>query len=271
MDLKFTKMHGTGNDFIMVDNFNLNIKNWDNNLIKHLCEFHTGIGADGFIALESDKDYDFRMRFFNSDGYESDMCVNGSRCLCSFAYSLGYVNKEMFFIANDGTHQASISNGNVEVQVNYNEDAGDRGFPDDYILPEGVIFKSYLNTGVPHIILQSDDIDSVDVLKIGRDIRYHPYYQPEGVNVNFVKSLVNKNSIIIRTYERGVESETLACGTGATAAAINYAREAKLKDGTCEIQTKGGKLRVRFLNGLKNIYLRGPVKQVFKGIYTLEE
>ena len=271
MNLKFTKMHGTGNDFIMVDNYDLSIKKWDNNLIKQLCEFHKGIGADGFIALENAKEYDFRMRFFNSDGYESDMCVNGSRCLCHFAYSLGYVKEEMCFIANDGAHKAKIINGDVEVQVIYKEDAGDKGFPDEYILPKGVSFKSHINTGVPHIIMQTDDIESVNVSGIGYDIRNHPYYQPEGTNVNFVKKLENENSLIIRTYERGVESETLACGSGATAAVLNYAKESKLSEGTCEIETKGGKLMVKFSNELKDIYLRGPVKQVFKGIYTLEE
>ena len=128
MDLHFTKLHGTGNDFILVDNYDLKIKQWDNELIKHLCEFHTGIGADGFIALEKDSKHDFRMRFFNSDGYESDMCVNGSRCLCYFAYSLGYVKNEMCFIANDGTHNAKIFDSEVEVQVNYHEVAGDKEF-----------------------------------------------------------------------------------------------------------------------------------------------
>ena len=97
MKLNFTKLHGTGNDFILVDNYDLKIKHWNNDLIKELCKFHTGIGADGFIALEKDNQYDFRMRFFNSDGFESDMCVNGSRCLCYFAYSLGYAKKKNVF------------------------------------------------------------------------------------------------------------------------------------------------------------------------------
>ncbi len=270
MDLHFTKFHGTGNDFILVDNFDSQIKKWDNKLIKHLCEFHTGIGADGFIALEKDNQYDFKMRFFNADGYESDMCVNGSRCLCYFAYLLGYVDKDMCFIANDGTHIAKINSEEVEVQVNYKEDAGDKGFPDDYKLPKGIIFKSFINTGVPHIILDVEDIDNIDVFNIGYELRYHPYYQPEGTNVNFVKKSDNGEILRIRTYERGVESETLACGTGATAAALNYGREINKKSGIFKVQTNGGLLIVKYSDNFKEIFLKGPVKEVFKGIYSLE-
>ncbi|MCK5033032.1 MAG: diaminopimelate epimerase [Calditrichia bacterium] len=270
MDLKFTKMHGTGNDFILIDNFDNSYGKWDNKLIKQICEFHTGIGADGFLALEKDRQYDFRMRFFNSDGYESDMCVNGSRCICFFAYSLGYVNKEMYFIANDGLHRAKVINGEVEVQVNYKEDAVDKGFPDEYILPAGVTFKSFINTGVPHVILETENIEVIDVNKIGHELRYHLYYQPEGTNVNFVEKLDDGSFLRIRTYERGVESETLSCGSGATAAALNYAKEAKRNEGSCKIETSGGILKVQFSNNLKEIYLKGPVKQVFNGIYSLE-
>ena len=213
MDLNFTKLHGAGNDFILVDNYDLTIKKWDNNLIKHLCEFHTGIGADGFIALEKDNQYDFRMRFFNADGYESDMCVNGSRCLCYFAYSLGYTNQEMCFIANDGIHIAKINGEEVEVQVNYKEDAGDKGFPDDYILPKGTIFKSFINTGVPHIVLDTEDIDNVDVFNIGNELRYHPYYRPQGTNVNFVKKSDNGSTIFTVTISPLVKERKLLLST----------------------------------------------------------
>jgi len=270
MDLHFTKLHGTGNDFILVDNYDLKIKKWDNELIKHLCEFHIGIGADGFIALEKDNKYDFRMRFFNSDGYESDMCVNGSRCLCYFAYSLGYVKNDMCFIANDGTHNAKIFDSEVEVQVNCHEVAGDKEFPDEYILPKGVKFRNYLNTGVPHVVLEVEDINKVDVYKIGHDLRYHQYYQPEGTNVNFIKKYENDNMLRIRTYERGVESETLSCGTGATAAALTYSKEANIENEEITVETNGGLLKVKYSNNFKEIYLKGPVKEVFKGIYSLE-
>ena len=270
MDLKFTKMHGTGNDFILVDNFDNGFKQWDSKLIKHLCKSHTGIGADGFLALERDSQYDFRMRFFNSDGFESDMCVNGSRCICSFAHSLGYANKEMRFLANDGAHKAKVINDEVEVQVIYNEDAGDKGFPDEYKLPEDVTFKSYINTGVPHVILETDNINTVNVNKIGLELRYHLYYQPLGTNVNFVKKLNEGSSLKIRTYERGVESETLSCGSGATAAALHYAKEANMNEGSFKIETGGGILKIRFSNNFKDIYLKGPVNEVFRGIYSLE-
>jgi diaminopimelate epimerase len=270
MEIKFTKIHGTGNDFILVDNFDGRFKNWDNQFVKNICELHTGIGADGFLVLEKDNQFDFRMRFFNSDGYESDMCVNGSRCICYFAYSLDYVNKEMCFIANDGTHKAKVFNGEVEVQVNYKEDTGDKGFPDEYILPEGVIFKSHVNTGVPHIILDTENINSVDVNKIGHELRNHSYYKPEGTNVNFVKKLAGGTSLRIRTYERGVESETLSCGSGATAAALVYAREANKNKGNCNIETNGGLLTVKYSNNFKKIYLKGPVTMVFKGKFSLE-
>ena len=270
MDLHFTKLHGAGNDFILVDNYELKIKNWNNQFIKQLCTLHTGIGADGFIALEKDSKYDFRMRFFNSDGYESDMCVNGSRCLCYFAYSLGYANKKMSFIANDGIHHARILNKGVEVQVNYKEDAGDKGFPDDYILPNGVVFKNYFDTGVPHLVLEVENIENVDVYKIGHELRYHQFYYPKGTNVNFVYNSSDDQTIIVRTYERGVEAETLSCGTGATAAALNYAQETNLKNGEINVKTNGGLLKVKFSDNFKEIYLKGPVKEVFKGIYSLE-
>jgi diaminopimelate epimerase len=271
MKLHFTKLHGTGNDFILVDNFDLKIKQWNNSLIRKLCEFHTGIGADGFIALEKDPKHDFKMRFFNADGFESDMCVNGSRCLCYFAYKLGYVKEEMTFLANDGIHQATIKNDEVEVQVKINEDAGDKEFPDEYTLPEGMTFKNFVNTGVPHVILDVNDIENVDVTNIGQAIRQHSYFKPQGTNVNFVEKVEKQNYLKIRTFERGVEAETKSCGSGATAAVISYARDDHLEIGTYRVKTNGGLLIIRFSDNFKQIYLKGPVKEVFKGIYSLEE
>ena len=176
----------------------------------------------------------------------------------------------MCFIARDGTHNATIHKDEVEVQVNYQDDAGDKRFPDDYILPDGIIFRSYINTGVPHIVLEAEDIENIDVYKIGSELRYHKYFQPEGTNVNFVKKSDNRKRLRIRTYERGVEEETLSCGTGSTAAALSYGQESDIGNGNIEVQTNGGLLKVKYSNNFKEIYLKGPVKEVFKGIYSLE-
>lgn len=262
-------MHGAGNDFILIDNYDNKIKEWNSEFIKNACRIHTGIGADGFIVLEKDSQYDFKMRFFNADGIEAEMCVNGSRCLCYFAYSLGYVTQEMRFGALDGSHYAKVYDKEVEVEVNNKELTGDKGFPDDYILPQGIKFKSFLDTGVPHLILDVENIDDVDVAKLGRDLRNHPFYQPKGTNVNFVKQSDNKNELRIRTYERGVEAETKACGTGSTAAAIAYL-DKNVDNEKIKVITNGGLLNVKISDNFRKIYLRGPVKEVFKGIYSLE-
>lgn len=271
MQFEFTKMHGTGNDFILVNNFDNKYKNWSPDFVKSICKRHTGIGADGLLVLERSNEADFNMRFFNSDGYESDMCANGSRCICKFAYDLEIVKNEFIFRANDGLHKAFIINKKmVKVQVNFHGSKSATIPKDKLNLPDGIRYKDFLNTGVPHLILECDNIDQLNVDQLGKYLRYHQVFAPEGTNVNFVE-ILDENQLKVRTYERGVEEETLSCGSGVTASAITFAQDQGIESQFYDINTTGGDLKVYLLENYKSIYLEGPVTQVYKGKYTLED
>jgi diaminopimelate epimerase len=271
--MEFHKIHGAGNDFIVVDNWSGMYNQWPANFIRGICAFHTGIGADGFLVIEKSGQADFRMRFFNSDGYEAEMCVNGSRCIGYIAYQLNRINEKYTFEAGDGIHSGEIlDSGNIRVQVLWQQHRDSRTFPVDLVLPDHLYFKRFLNTGVPHLILECTDVDSVPVEDIGEKLRFHPYYYPEGTNVNFVQIISDQKEINlkIRTYERGVDAETLSCGSGATACAIAYCPENPENDLSIEVQTRGGKLFISILKNYDDIYLEGPVAYIYKGIYTKE-
>jgi len=161
-NLEFHKLHGAGNDFIIVNNYDEQYTNWPVSFVKEICAYHTGIGADGFLAIEKSENADFRMRFFNSDGYEAEMCVNGSRCICSLAHKLNLVGIEFTFEAGDGTHKAKIlGDKSVRIQVIWQKDHDYRTFPVDFHLPDGIYFKKFLNTGVPHLILECENIENI--------------------------------------------------------------------------------------------------------------
>jgi diaminopimelate epimerase len=274
MSFDFFKMHGAGNDFIVVDNrFAVNHQ-WSPPYVRTICRAHTGIGADGLLLIEKDPTAGFRMRFYNSDGYEADMCANGSRCICLLAHHLGVVGKKFSFRAGDGIHRAEILDGSrVKVELFIHPRSDPRTFPVDFKLPDSLYFKKFLDTGVPHVVLGVEDLSQIPVETIGKDLRFHPYYQPEGTNVNFVEVLPGgqENRLKLRTYERGVDAETLSCGTGATAAAIAFYAGGDGEKRTVHVATTGGALTVSFTGEGNEIHLLGPVEIVYKGTYFKEE
>ncbi len=258
MNVVFYKFHGTGNDFIMVDNRDSIFPKNDTNLINKLCDRRFGIGSDGLILLENagENEDDFKMVYFNADGNQSSMCGNGGRCIVAFAKYLGIIDKTASFTAIDGKHLAVINGQEVSLKMQ-DVDASD--------LNEAALF---LDTGSPHHIEFTDEVGDIDVKGQGSKIRYSSKYEESGgTNVNYVQQ-DGDNDFLVRTYERGVEDETYSCGTGVTAVALavhalgrTMAREIKLK-------TRGGDLKVSFDEKGEqyfNICLTGPAEYVFKG------
>lgn len=258
MRIFFSKYQGSGNDFVMIDNRDSQFKDWMSAVnIAGLCNRRTGIGADGLILLENDPALDFRMIYYNSDGSESTMCGNGGRCIIAFARHLGLIVNETEFEAIDGIHYGKIENVN-QVHLSMQDVPSIEKSGADYLL----------DTGSPHFVRWSEEsIDKADVMGIGKSIRYNERFREKGINVNLIQE--SKNALWVRTYERGVEDETLSCGTGVTAAALVFAKEKGLTgENTIDIVTKGGKLRVSFTaeeEGFTNIWLIGPAQLVFKG------
>ena len=251
--MEFSKYQGTGNDFILVDNRDGKIK-LSTEQVAHLCHRHFGIGADGLMLLENADGFDFRMVYYNSDGRESTMCGNGGRCMTAFAKSLGLIDKSARFLAIDGEHTAMINeNGLISLHM---QDVKDMNIQESYTI---------LNTGSPHYVTWAIDVKNTDVFKEGRKIRNQPEYQPDGINVNFMQMISKKQ--YVRTYERGVEDETMSCGTGVTAAAI-AATIKFLGDFSTDIDTPGGSLNVSFTKDTPtsaiNVVLTGPAEFVFK-------
>jgi diaminopimelate epimerase len=256
MKINFHKYQGTGNDFVMIDNRSNFFPKSNIKLIEHLCDRRFGIGGDGLILLENDEETDFKMVYYNSDGNQSSMCGNGGRCLVAFAKSLNVVQNQATFVAIDGLHHATIDENNiVNLQM---KDVDQVNVSNDYV---------FLNTGSPHHIMLVDDIENLDVKENGSRIRYSDLYGKAGSNVNFVKQN-SENNFSIRTYERGVEDETLSCGTGATATAIAMNVIAKTNSNSITINVEGGKLEVSFdKNGdnFTNVFLKGSATFVFEG------
>ncbi len=256
MLLKFFKYQATGNDFIMVDNRQGVFPENDPALISRLCHRKFGIGADGIILLEEAKEANFTMVYYNPDGSQS-FCGNGSRAAVHFARSLGMLGDSGSFVAIDGIHQAKISGATVQVNMA-------NVSPGKEIL-NGVFYA----TGSPHYVTFVDHVDRVDVVAEGRSLRHHQAFQPGGSNINFVE-ITGADQISVRTYERGVEDETLSCGTGVTAAAI--AASVRGLGNKINITTPGGNLQVGFTltpNGFTGVWLSGPATLVFSGELTL--
>lgn len=254
MYYRFFKYQGAGNDFIVIDNREEIFDKSNHRLIEFLCHRRFGVGADGLMTLENASGYDFKMTYFNSDGYEASMCGNGGRCIVAFAKKLDLIAERALFLAADGPHHAKIDGDLVDLQMT------------DVKKIDTLTDGFFLNTGVPHLVHFVDDLNLVDVNLEGRQLRYDARFQPEGTNVNFVKQ--NGNQLIVYTYERGVESETLACGTGITAAALSAAFRAGLDSGKFDIQAKGGNLQVRWKTNDKvftDIWLKGPAELVYEG------
>ena len=253
MIIEFYKYQGTGNDFIMIDDRESSFDISDNKLIVALCERRMGIGADGLILLRNHPSLDFEMIYFNSDGNQSSMCGNGGRCIIDFAAMLEVIKTETTFMAIDGEHKGQFLGDTIALQMQDVAEIVGEG--------DGLV----LDTGSPHYIEMVDDLQYIDVNKEGRRIRNSAPFKKKGINVNFVQ---DSAEIEVRTYERGVEGETLSCGTGvvATALAMHYAN--CIVDNLVNVKTKGGELTVsfeEFNGGYKNIWLSGEVSMVFAG------
>lgn len=266
MQTAFSKYEGAGNDFILIDN-RRGIFREESAAIARLCDRHFGVGGDGLMTLTTTDDGRCRMRYYNADGSEGEMCGNGARCFSLFMHHLGIGDRIKEFEATDGLHRAEICSADAE-----------RGIVELGMIPvrqidtlgEGIFS---LNTGVPHYVEFTADIDSVDLVARGRAIRYDTTRFPQGTNVNFA-CITGPGQVSMRTYERGVENETLACGTGATAVAIAANRYAQPLCDHFEITLPGGTLHVRFSHRCdseeyQNIYLKGPARRVFEGKFDI--
>lgn len=266
MSIAFYKYQGTGNDFIMIDDRSGTFPVKDTQLVARLCDRRFGIGADGLILLQSHPELSFYMKYYNADGNESSMCGNGGRCLAAFAHKLGAVKDKARFMAIDGPHEVIISeadqNSNfvkLKMQsVSWVEKRGSQTF--------------VLDTGSPHYVSFIDtNLNELDLVPEAKKIRYNDEFAGEGINVNFA-SITGDTSIAIRTYERGVEDETLSCGTGVTAAALCLSLIKKLPSGhyTINVKVMGGELKVSYdydqdAGAFSNIWLQGPATFVYEG------
>jgi diaminopimelate epimerase len=263
-NIKFTKMSGNGNDFIIIDNTKGTVK-MTGARVRALCKDRFSIGADGLIMAEKGaKGCDFFMNFYNNDGSQAGMCGNGGRCVARFAYIKGIAGSNMTFAARDGLHEAKVlPGGAVRLKM-----------VDPFAAKEDVTVKAlgkiwrgfFINTGVPHFVTEVRDINKTDVYAVGRAIRYHKFFAPAGTNVNFIQK-TSGSKYYIRTYERGVEDETLACGTGAAAGAV----AAHFKDKAASpvtLAARGGNLKIYFRDyrgSISELYLEGNARIIAEG------
>lgn len=261
--IEFYKMSGSGNDFIIIDNRKNAVDETDlTQFIASVCRRKMSVGADGFILVEDAEAVDFKWRFYNSDGSIAEMCGNGARCAARFAYLAGIAGAEMFFETAAGIIYAEIKGDRVKIKIPDPEDLNI-----DYMLEleHSSLSVSSVNTGVPHVVIARDNVDDIDVVKLGREIRFHDRYAPAGTNVNFVS--LRNNSVEIRTYERGVEDETLACGTGAVAGAIVMARKRDIAS-PVDVLTRGGEHLYIYYQEQEDkfydIYLEGDARIIYK-------
>ncbi len=266
--INFSKLSGAGNDFVVIDNRKNVIPNNLTKFIEKICARRVSVGADGVLLVENSDVADFKMRYFNSDGSEAETCGNGARCIAKFAYDEGIVKSDkMTFETKAGIYNAEIIGKNVKIKMG---DTVDMRLNFPIKLSNGTFTVSSANSGVPHVVFLVDDIEKVDVIKLGRETRYHEDFAPKGTNVNFIK-VKDKNNIDIRTYERGVEDETLACGTGSIASAI-VASALGFAESPVMMHTWGGfKLKIYFTlqtSGAKDVYLEGDARIVYKGYLT---
>ena len=261
MQITFFKYQGAGNDFILIDNRDNAIKTIEKQQVATLCHRRFGIGGDGLMLLETEPGFDFKMVYYNADGNEGSMCGNGGRCIVAFAKHLGIITDTTKFLAADGMHHAKISEaGNwVSLQMIDVDSVGTDG--DAYVL----------NTGSPHYVKLTANLDVKDVYNEGYAIRNNPTYKQDGINVNFAEK--TDEGYFVRTFERGVENETYACGTGVTAVALAMAKHNHQTGNiTTPIKVLGGDLNIRFDHDgstFSNIFLEGPAELVFEGEIVL--
>lgn len=268
-ELSFTKMEGTGNDFFLIDNHGGEFTHDWRALALKYCHRRFGIGADGLIVLEPSTQTDFTMRIFNADGSEAEMCGNGARCAAAFAVDQNIAPKEMRFSTLAGIITAKVAPDTVAIRVTEPQSLN----TDIAIEIDSQSFSvASVNTGVPHTALFVDDIGSVPVESLGRAIRRHAAFAPAGTNANFIQVL-DGGHIKVRTYERGVEAETLACGTGATASAIISHALGRVRQTPVHVDMPGGELMIDFSvaqGGYSDVWLIGAVTSVFTGTLRLD-
>jgi diaminopimelate epimerase len=264
--IEFYKMSGSGNDFILIDNRNGELTVSDLiDFVQTLCARKGSVGADGLIIIEKSTCADFRWRFFNADGSEVEMCGNGGRCAARFAFLKGIAPAQMSFETVAGIIDATVSEETVKLRLT---EPTRLELHHDLKTDSGSLSVSSINTGVPHVVHFVDDLEGFDVFGVGRMIRYHEHYQPAGTNANFVRVL-DGHTIAVRTYERGVEDETLACGTGSVAAALVSARKGLTSSPVEVIVQSGERVKIYFEEtaaGYGNVYLEGGAKVVYQGL-----
>ncbi len=264
MKIEFTKMHGAGNDFIMIDDRDRKFPDDDSDIIAAMATRHTGVGCDGVILVQPSEQADFRMRFFNPDGGEVEMCGNGARCVARFARDIGAAGDRMAFDTVAGRLAAEIVEDQVRLQMTAPKDWR---MNQRLSLSDGEIEYHFVNSGVAHVVVEVEDLENVDVQKIGAEIRYHDDFKPAGTNANFI-SVTGADSLRLRTYERGVEGETLACGTGMTAAALIAGKLGRVESPVKVACAFGDVLTIGYNltdSGAESVTLAGAAKYVFSG------
>ena len=270
--IPFMKLSGAGNDFVIINNLSQVVDSTDSefmNFVTKVCQRRMSVGADGVLLVEPNEDVDFRMRYFNADGGEVETCGNGARCISKFAYLNGIVSKQMRFLTNAGIYEAEIVGDNVKVGMS---DPTDIRINVPLRLEDDVHDVGFVNSGVPHVVFFVDDLETTEVFDLGQQTRYHDDFKPAGTNANFI-NIYSQELIEIRTYERGVENETLACGTGSIASAIVSASLGKVKSPVSVKTASGVILKIHFdleNEVAKNVYLEGDARVIFAGELTSE-
>ena len=265
--IEFVKMVASGNDFIVIDNRKAEVPGAGlHQFAKQICDRNYGVGGDGILVIEPSKKADFRMRIINSDGSEAEMCGNGARCVALFAKENKIAGKMMTFETLAGIIEAEVCDDIVKLKMS---DPSDLRREVRVLIENEDYVAHFVNTGVPHTVIYVEDLDSWDVKRLGREIRHHKTFAPKGTNVDFVE-VMDGNVLRVRTYERGVENETLACGTGVTASAIISAAVKNFKSPVVCLTKGGDKLKVYFKKSgddFTDVYLEGGAQEVFSGKY----
>ncbi len=263
--IPFYKMSGSGNDFIIIDNRDHVVQETIlHQMIVGACRRKMSVGADGFVLVEESEIADFRWRFYNADGSRAEMCGNGARCVSRFAFLNGIAGPEVSFETDVGLITAQIVGNRVKIKMS---DPTDLKEGCTLLLENNLLNYHFMNTGVPHVVVWTEDIDAVDAVRIGRAVRYHEVFSPSGTNVNFIR-VIGENTLAIRTYERGVENETLACGTGSVAAALIAARQNGFVPPVTVMTRSGEHLCISFKQNdrsFTDVFLEGDARVIYEG------
>lgn len=270
--IPFMKLSGAGNDFVIVNNMRQIVDSTDTdfvNFVKKVCQRRMSVGADGMLLVEKADGADFRMRYFNADGGEVETCGNGARCISKFAYLNGIASEQMRFLTNAGIYESEIVGTNVKVRMS---DPTDIRLNVPLRLADSMHTVGFANSGVPHVVFFVDDPEGIDVFDLGQQTRYHDNFKPAGTNANFIR-IQSPELLDIRTYERGVEDETLACGTGSIAAAVVSATLGKVKSPVAVNTASGVVLKIHFDledSEARNVYLEGDARVIYIGELTAD-